>query len=138
MKEIMIAAAMVVGLSTNAQVMIGEINDTTVSIMDTHSGCVISYFNWGELIHQDTTETIPNNYNHISGSFPKVEEAPAKKSNWVKLNEWCIRNANTNYSGRYYGNSHRYDGVIYRWESPYTTVTTRRYGNTFRTTVVKH
>ena len=136
MKEMMIAAAMVVGLSANAQVMIGEINDTTVSITDTPKGCVIMYFNFGEKVHQDTTETIPDNYIHISGSFPKVEEAPAKKSKWRQLNDWCIANANTNYSGRYY--SRPSNGVIYRHISPNATVTTTRYGNTFRTTVVRH
>ena len=136
MKEMMIAAAMVVGVSANAQVMIGDINDTTVSITDTPSGCVILYLDWGEVVRQDTTETIPANYVHMSGSFPKVEEAPAEKNWFLKLNDWCIRNANTNYSGRYYSSPS--NGVIYRHVSPNATVTTTRYGNTFRTTVVRH
>ena len=139
MKEMMVAVAMAVGLSANAQVMIGDINDTTVSITDTPSGCVILYFNFGEKVRQDTTETIPANYVHMTGSFPKVEEAPAKKSKLRQVSDWCTRNAeiwNGGSSSRYYSSPS--NGVIYRHISPNATVTTTRYGNTFRTSVVYH
>ena len=125
MKKVIIALTLTVGFTSNAQVMLGTIDGKTVKIADTEAGCVISYVERGQVTHQDTTETIPDNYKHMTGAFyigipPKIDTR-----SWHQM---ALDGPSRNSGGE----------VVYRHYSPYGVVTTTRYGNTFHTTVIRY